>query len=88
MTGGIKNVDLVISIIESHDRCRYGYSALFLDLHPVGSGSLLNFVGLYSSGNMDSSTKKEQFFGESCFACVRMGNDGKSASTRYFVGKC
>ena len=55
VTRGIEDVDMIATVVESHDRGRHRYSTLFLDLHPVGGSGLTNLITLHRSGYVNST---------------------------------
>ena len=88
VTGGIKNIYFVVAIVKSHDRCCNRYTTLLFYLHPVAGGSFLYLIGLYGTGNVDSTTKKQQLLGKGGFTGIGVTDNSKRTSFCDFVGKC
>lgn len=44
VTGGVKNVDLHVLVLETHDGGGHGDTSLSLDFHEVGGGRFLDLV--------------------------------------------
>ena len=61
--GYVKDVDFVVTIIESHHRCGDRDATLFFDFHPVAGSSFFDFIAFNRSSHMDCSTEEEQFLG-------------------------
>ena len=75
MPGRVKNVDAAAVIIELQDGAGDGNSALFFNLHPIADGVTLSLARLDRAGQMDCAAVEQQFFGESGFAGVGVGDD-------------
>ena len=84
VTGCIENVDLIIAVIETHDRSGNRNAALLFDLHPVGCGRFFDLVRFHGTGDMDSTAEKKQLLGQSGLTRVRVRYDGEGASPFYF----
>ena len=85
VTRGIEDVDFHILIVESHNRCSNRDTALALDFHKVGCGTLLNLIALYSTRNVDGTSKEEQLLGKSGLTGIGVCNNGKCSSFGYLV---
>ena len=84
VTGSVEDIDFVVAVVKPHHRGSHRDAALLLDFHPVGSSGFFYFVRLYGTCHMDCSTKEEEFFGECCFTCVGVTDDGECAPFLYF----
>ena len=84
MARGVEDVDFIVAIVETHNRSGNRDAALLFNLHPVGCCGLFDFVRLDGTGNMDSATEQEEFFGEGGFTCIGVGDDGEGATAFYF----
>ena len=80
MSGGIKDVDTVVVVVELHDGGGDGDTALFLNLHPVRSGVARSFSRFDGTGHVDCTAVQEELLGDGCFSGVRMGDDGEGLS--------
>ena len=80
MTRGIQDVDLVASVLESHDGGRHGDTTLLLDLHPVTRRSLLDLVTLDGTCYVDSSPEEKELLGEGRLTGVRVTDDSEGTS--------
>ena len=58
VTRRVEDVDLVVAIVESHDRGSNRDATLLLNLHPVASGGFFDFVALDSTCHMNGSTEE------------------------------
>ena len=94
MTGGVEDVHLIDDgvfcfwiwrIVKFHYRSRDGNTALLLDVHPVGSGSFLDFIVLDGSGHLDLSSEEQELLGERGLTGIRVRNDRKGSSTFYLL---
>ena len=64
VTRSVEDVDLIVVVVELHDGCGHGDTALLLNLHPVGGGGLLDFVTLDGTCHLDLSAEEEEFLSE------------------------
>ena len=81
---GIQDVDAEAFILELHHRGRNGNTALLLDLHPVGSGGTGVLLSLDHAGLGNGPAVEQEFFRQSGFTGVGMGNDGKGPAAADF----
>ena len=81
VTGSVKDIDFHIFIVESHHRCCHRDTTLTLNLHKVGGRSLLDFITLHRTRNMDSTTKEEQLLRQCGLTRVWVGNNCKCSSS-------
>ena len=87
----IENVDLILrigafgSVVELHHRCADRYSALLLNVHPVACRGLAYLVVLHSSGHLNLSAEEQELLGERRLTRIGMADDGKGASSFYFL---
>ena len=79
-----KDIDFISFVVERHHRGSYRDTTLFLDFHPVGGGCFANLVGLYGSGNVNSTTKEQELFGQCGFTGIRVADNGECAPFVYF----
>ena len=56
---GVKNVDLHVLVLETHDGGGHGDPSLALDLHEVGGGRFLDLVRLHGSCHVYGATEKQ-----------------------------
>ena len=75
----VQNVDAEAFVLELEHRGGDGDTALFFDFHPVGHRRPGIFFALDHAGLVDGPAVEQEFFGQSCFACVRVGDDGEGA---------
>ena len=70
MTRGIEDVDLILNIltirciVEFHHRRGDRDTTLFLDVHPVRCGCLLNLVVLDGTSYLNLTTEQEEFLSQ------------------------
>ena len=64
VTRSIKDVDLVVMVVELHYRSGNGNTTLFFNIHPVRRCRLLYLIALYGTRHLDLSTKKQQLLGQ------------------------
>ena len=62
-------------------------AALALDFHKIGHRAFFDFVAFYGAGGLDGPPKQQQFFGQGCFARIRVGYNGKGAAAAKFGKK-
>ena len=92
VTRGIEDVYLIHlaslvgrgSIVKFHNRGGHRDTTLFLDIHPVGGGSLTYFIAFYGTCNLYLSTEEQELLGKRCLTGIRVGDNRKSAATFYF----
>lgn len=72
MTGGVEDVYDAVFVFELEDGGGDGDAALFFEFHPIRGGAALVFAGGDGAGEVEGAAVKEEFFGECCFACVRV----------------
>ncbi len=87
VTRSVEDVDLVVTVIESHHGGCDRNATLLLDFHPVGGGGLLDLVALHGTGHMYGATEEKKFLGEGCLTRVGVGDDGECAPAFYFLVK-
>ena len=61
MTRGVENVDFGTLVLKLHNRSGDRDTPLSLNLHKVAGGGLFDFVALYGTRNVDSTTKEQKF---------------------------
>ena len=84
MTGGIQNVDAETAILELHDRRSDGDTTLLFDLHPVRGGSTGILLALNDTCLGDGAAVKQEFFSQSGFTGVGVGNNCKCPAAADF----
>ncbi len=84
VAGSIQNIYFMFVVFKAHHRRGHRYSALFLDLHPVGRGSFLYLVRFNGTRHMDSPPKEKQFLRKGCFSRIGVADHGKRAPALYF----
>ena len=91
VTGGIQNVNLIFyiltiwGIIKLHHRGRYRDTTLFLNIHPVRCGSLLDFITLHGASYLNLSAKKQELLCQRSLTCVWVRDNRKGSSSFYFL---
>ncbi len=81
MPGSVEKVDLIVLVVELHDRCGHGYAALFLNGHPVTGGMTGCLAGLYSTGELDGSPKKQKLFRKRSLPCIRVADNAERSAS-------
>ena len=76
MARGVQDVDAEAAVLELHHRRRHGDAALFFNLHPVG-GSGFGPLALDLTGLGNGSAVEQEFFRQSGFTGIGVGDDGK-----------
>ena len=77
VTGCVEDVDDAVLVFELEDRRGNRDTALFFELHPVGGGGALVFLGGDRAGEVEGAAVEEEFLSEGGFSRVRVGNDGE-----------
>ena len=85
VTGSVKDIDLIVIIVEFHHRGGHGDSALLLDVHPVGCSCLAYLVALDSACHLNLSAEEQELLGERGLTGVRVRDDGESSPAFYFL---
>ena len=88
VTGGVEDVDLVVLIVELHDRGGDGDTTLLLDVHPVGRGGFLDFVALDGAGHLYLSAEEQELLGERGLTGIGVRDDRKRSSSFDFLICC
>ena len=88
VTRGIQNIDAIAVILELHNGRGNGNTALLFDLHPVGGSGPGVLLPLDHTGLGNGPTVKQEFFCQSGFTGVRVGDDGKGAAAFDFFFQC
>ena len=86
VTRCIQNVNLMVGIIECHDRGSYRDTTLFLDFHPVGRCRLFDLVRFYCPCHMNGTSEKQQLLGQGCLTGIRVTDNRKCSSSFNFFG--
>ena len=84
MARGVQNVDAEAAVLELHDGGGDGDAALLLNLHPVGGGGL-GTLALDLAGLGDGTAVEQEFFRQSGFTGIGVGNDGKGTAPADFL---
>ena len=71
----------MVVVVERHHRSSDGDTTLFLNLHPVGSSSLLDLVRLDRTRHMNSTSEQQEFLGKRCFTRIRVTDDCERSSS-------
>ena len=85
MAGCVQNIDAETVVLELQHGRGHGNTTLLLDLHPVGRGGTGVFLALDHAGLGNGAAVEQEFFGQSGFTGVRVGNDGKSPAAANFI---
>ena len=88
VTRSIEDIDFIIVIVELHYGSGYGDTTLFFNIHPVRRCRLLYLVALYRTRHLNLTAKQQQLFSQRCLTGIRMGDNRKGSSSRYFLITC
>ena len=80
VTRGVEDVDADAVVVELQHRGGDGDAARLLDVHPVGHRMLGRALALDRAGRLDAARVQQELLGKGGLACVRVRNDGKSAT--------
>ena len=72
---------MIAAVIESHHGRSDGYTALLLDLHPVGGSGLADLVTLHRTRYVDSTAVEQQFLRQRRLTRIRVRDDGERAAS-------
>lgn len=78
LTGGVQDVDAVAVVLELHHGRGDGNASLLFNFHPVGHSVAGVAFALYHACQGDGTAVQQEFFRQSGFTGVRVGDDGKS----------
>ena len=80
VTRSVEDVNLVVAVVESHNRCGNRNAALLFDFHPVGGGCFAYFVRFHGTSHVNGATEEEELFGKSGLTGIGVRDNGECAS--------
>ncbi len=85
VTRRVQNIHAPSVVLKAHHRGGDRNATLLFNFHEVGSGRFFDFVAFYGTGRLNSTAKKQEFFGEGGLARIGVRNNGEGATTGDFL---
>src|SRR5699024_11278946 len=82
---GIQDVDILVMIVELHNRTSNGDSTFLFNLHPVTGSKLSRLFSFNCTGRTNNPTKVQHLFSNSSFTGIRVRDDRKSSTFIYLL---